>query len=608
AIIGVIGTYVVYDLDERTPPGLLKVLRRYTIFSLAVVVIGTFAIATLWLWMPLNGTDFQKELLRGYLTSAILTATYAALYWRESAQEARRLSYPVWVIAGAVVALLTLLVAIHYLDRFPRLNTIDELQNWIVQWTVANTGMLGSAIYRQMLPMPVVFYDGPHLLLGQLLKLFGDSFWQARVARLLLACLALPFIYLSGKRMYGQRAGLLAVVFALIIIIPTNFVRPDFFLGLMLSIDIYLYLRARTTRRPWLHFLTGLVLAFGIEGHPLVYRFGIALALIYLARWCSEMVQTRRFFLDGRFFALGLGALTAILIWFSLHILPDFQQGWHFIANYMPGGHASSYISNPLTQLLGFQLEVWAATSPFEVVIISLGVALAIWQHNDGDRLLLTLLFVSEFLLIATHYYFYRDFYQIHSLPIFALLGGRFLADLSDLRGARESSGRLAGLVMACMILCVSLAVMVQNAQAANDDPIRDDFTAIGRQLKTDLPKDAVVVGNEDYFLEIRSMNYYGIQTVTTPNWFLMKYQGDALWEVTKPDMIILSGDTLDIPKYTDTASLSAYMSENAFQLVRCYHSGSLVADVYAKQIPAGWTSNEGCQGLEDGVPPWLEK
>src|SRR5260221_2252310 len=140
---------------------------------------------------------------------------------------------------------------------------------------------------------------------------------------------------------------------------------------------------------------------------------------------------------------------------------------------------------------------------------MSLGVALAVWPHKEGDRLLLTLLFVSEILLIATSYYYYRDFYQVHALPIFALLGGRFLADVTDLRHGRESSGRVAGLVMACMIFCVSLLVLVQNADAASNDPVRDSFTEIARQLKADLPKDALIVGNEDYFMEIRSMNYY---------------------------------------------------------------------------------------------------
>ncbi len=49
------------------------------------------------------------------------------------------------------------------------------------------------------------------------------------------------------------------------------------------------------------------------------------------------------------------------------------------------------------------------------------------------------------------------------------------------------------------------------------------------------LPQDAIVVGSPEYFMELRSPNYYGIEAITTPNWFLVKYQGYELWQVTRP-------------------------------------------------------------------------
>src|SRR5260221_987754 len=126
------------------------------------------------------------------------------------------------------------------------------------------------------------------------------------------------------------------------------------------------------------------------------------------------------------------------------------------------------------------------------------------------------------------------------------------------------------------MVFVVGLFTMVQNAGAASIDPMRAEFTAIGRRLKADLPADWIVVGHEDYFLEFRSMNFYGIQTVTTLNWYLVKYQGYELWEVTKPDVFILS-TAIDIAKYTDYTSIYHYMDDHGFKLARCYTATGLI-------------------------------
>src|SRR5689334_21301093 len=140
--------------------------------------------------------------------------------------------------------------------------------------------------------------------MGFVLRFFGDTLWQSRFARMLLACLALPFIYLCGKIMYGKRTGVWAVVLAALLIPPTAYVRPDVFVGVMLSAALYVYWRAQNTRRPWMHYLAGLTVGLAGEGHPLAYRFGLAFALIYFVRWVYEMRQTRRVFLDGRLVAL----------------------------------------------------------------------------------------------------------------------------------------------------------------------------------------------------------------------------------------------------------------------------------------------------------------
>jgi hypothetical protein len=109
------------------------------------------------------------------------------------------------------------------------------------------------------------------------------------------------------------------------------------------------------------------------------------------------------------------------------------------------------------------------------------------------------------------------------------------------------------------------------------------------------LPADKIVVGNEDYFLEIRSLNYYGIETVTTPSWFLVDYEGYRLWQVTNPDIFILSPQ-IDTPKYTDLKSIRSYIADNGFKLVRCYtgDQGLITAQVHARDS-AGMEPDGSC-------------
>ena len=156
---------------------------------------------------------------------------------------------------------------------------------------------------------------------------------------------------------------------------------------------------------------------------------------------------------------------------------------------------------------------------------------------------------------------------------------------------------------MAVMVFASAFLVLNASAVDAASDPLRDDYTQIGKSLKADLPADKIIVGNEAYFLQIRSMNYYGIQTVTSPGWFKVNYDGYYLWMVTKPDIFILSPE-IDTPRYTDLESINYYIDNNGFKLVRCYtgNNGLIHAQVYALDS-AGLTANGSCP-RDEPFPP----
>jgi hypothetical protein len=603
ALVGIGGTLWAWRNQPASLPRWLQALRTRPPFHVAVIGGGILLLLTTWLTpFQMPTTSLQRELLRGYASAAILTVTYFALFW--CGRDAL-VSWRSWLVVAGVGASAAIFLTVHYLDRFPQLNRIDELHNWVVQWTYANTGLLGDALYRQMIPLPQPIYDSPHYVLGWLLRFIGDTFWQARFARLLMACLALPFIYLAGKRMYGKQTGLLAAVVALILLAPTAYVRPDVFVGVMLSIALYVYLRAQESRRPLMHYLTGLCVALAGEGHPLAYRFGIAFALLYGVRWLYQMWQARRLYIDGRLIALGLGGFTGMLIYLAIHILPNMDQGLHFATNYSPISRTAKEQLDAAFFILMLQLEVWIGTSPFELLFVALGVAIAVSEFKHGDRVLLMLLVVSELLMLATYGY-YREFYQVHFLPVFSLLAGRALANLSGMMIGHfpAGAGRRSTLVLVSMVLVVSLGSLAQTARSASKDTNRDEFMAIARQLKHDLPRDAIVVGAENYFMEIRSLNYYGIQTITTDQWFKVKYQGYELWKATNPDIFILTNE-LDTSRYTDLWSIYRYMDDNGFKFVRCYtETGLIRSHVYVRKMPSGWEVDSTCRRY--GAPAFV--
>jgi hypothetical protein len=517
--------------------------------------------------------------------------------------------FRLWLFVGLLAMATGIVLSILFLNRLPRLDTLDELHNWVVQWTYARTGLLGDWFYRQMIPLPQPIYDTFHIPAALLLRLIGDSFWQARLARFLLTLIALPFIYKSGEMLYGKRTGLFACAIAFFFMIPINYVRPDFGVGIMLSIGLYCFLLAEKHNRPILHYLTGLMIGLGGEGHPLAYRFGVAFGLIYGIRWLYEIYRRKRIFFDGHVFAIGMGGATAILIYVAIHLLPGLEQGLHFAKSYSPAGQTVPGQLQAATEIISRQFEVWNEFHPAEQWIFAAGIVLAVFRFHRGDRLILFILLVAEVLMLATYGY-YRAVYQIHFLPLFVLLMGKALADGFDFRSdPRPAEGNRWRLAFAALIFTICSAVMI-NRGLSEADPMREEFEDIGRQFAATFPPNVRVMANEDYFLTYTHPDFYGISTIATPAWFIVDLQDYALMEATAPDVIVLTPE-LDWPKYVPFTSIYEYIGDKGFQLVRCYTAtGKATARVYMKEPPQGWKDTTlGCRrwGGEDNREPAID-
>jgi hypothetical protein len=584
-------------------------LREHLLFRVIVIVPLTMFMTSYWLRFPDILRDIPHPYIRFCGSITIMAVVYFGLFWRAES-ETRPLRWRWWLLGGSIGLAVALTVGISYIGHFPQMDTLDEIHNYIVQWTFARTGILGESIFREMIPIPQPLYDSPHMVVGLLMRLFGDTFWQARLIRLMLSLIALPFIYNIGKILYGRRAGFFAVVAGLAYLLPSAYSRPDFAVGVLLSIGIYAYLKAEQVDHPllklpgkwaarlrlhekfkfspFLHFLAGLFVGMSVEGHLLSYRFGIAFALIYLVTWVWRMGKRKRLFLDGRIIALAFGASIALMIYVSVHILPGWDQAIHFLGGYAPSTTASDQ-GSAADLILRRQVDIWQQTTPIEMWMLLVAVLMAGLRFGRGDRILLTLLLVSEGLMLTTYSY-YRVFYQAHYLPLVALLIGKMLADGFDFAsGPRPKAAKASQLVLAAMVMCVSLSVLIDNA-AQSGDPMRTEFEAIGIQLAATIPEDKVVVANEDYFLHMPRMTFYSISTVATPTWFLTTVQGLPLFEQLQPDIFVISPQ-IDIPRYVPMTSINIYLARHNFRNVRCYTSSGLItAQVWVRELPPGWS------------------
>ena len=101
-----------------------------------------------------------------------------------------------------------------------------------------------------------------------------------------------------------------------------------------------------------------------VEGHLLAYRFALGMGLIYGVVWLGQMWQRKQIFLDWRIVALGGGGMLAILIYVTLHILPNPTQALSFLHGYSPTSRDATTQLDTALSIVRRQIEVWLETSP----------------------------------------------------------------------------------------------------------------------------------------------------------------------------------------------------------------------------------------------------
>lgn len=568
-------------------------------------------------WAPMAGLALLPALyvvLRGgllagedrvyaLLTSLLLAGTTALLLlllWRSGAAgESVTIRRPLLWLGLLTVA--QLLLATRYLEQVPLVSAIDE------------TGHIANALRQFNYPTRFVLLRPDHnartwvdfsaywVPAGAWYEVFGAGIRQARVLNLLVAWLALPFLYVAAARLQGRGAAFLTA--ALGIALLPHFVsgRSDVWVGTATAIAFCCYVLAREpgARRPGLlRFLCGFCALSAVDGHP----YGVFFALMFVLLHTPELLRRQR---AGFSFLAGCACYT--LFWLGYHLaLPGvrvaelpalFQATWSMesgIGRAQAGtGLNAANLIKVLQQFLYFH--------PVAAMLALPALVAALLRGRAGDRALL-LVMGGSFLLVMLTLAHINPYYPIFWLPLLCLPVGSWLARLLRPAGGHAGNGgfRLSGGALLLLLATLILSTLQLEESAVlnreNNEGARR-ATAVGQELDRLLPaEDLVVAGTYEVHLGMLGrLNYGGSCSFTRDD---PKY-----WPLGEPEAIVYTPG-----RDTGCHLLADWLREHDFRPAHCLELPHLGVGVAILYLSPGLAGEAGAVGCTPEDLAWMER
>lgn len=305
------------------------------------------------------------------------------------------------------------------------------------------------------------------LLVAGLYRLFGVRDLLARLVSALFSLGTGLWVYLLGRRFYGHRAGLLALLFLglspLYVYYGRN-VQPDA-TALFLSVgSLYLFTDWLETKR-WPSF-AGAAVCVSLSFLSKITSLHIALPLVFaaLARYRG------RFWREGRLWAFALIALAPSALYY-LHAHRLYQETGLTVYG-ISGGWPGSGKFDTLSQLGSLEFyRVMLARLRGPILgwygSLALALGLMLWSARKSDALLYVwLASVLLFILAVAQGNRQHEYYQLPLVPVGALFIGKALSALSA-PGSVNLSFRLirqhGGLVLVALVVLLSFRAALTN-------------------------------------------------------------------------------------------------------------------------------------------------
>lgn len=349
----------------------------------------------------------------------------------------------------ALVVVSFLLVATVRLGEAPVYET-DESYTLQVPYEMLHHGRLALPMYRFLggnieqvwHSLTPLFF----LLLGGFLKLFGFGVLQGRIFNLITVALVMLMVYLTGRRLFDWRAGLVAIVLMAsdqTVLERARLLRNDYAAEFFALLAFLLYEMAERRQSLRYYIGAGLAAGAGVMCHSSILYMIAAVALLMLMRdgWRLFKQAKLYLFLASAFAAMAYEVVYILIDWRNarlqyrddnLHFNIFSPSGlWENLLD-EPRRYARWYAAYdvyfpnvPRTLLHLFQLLIVVA---IVYLLVRLGLALKrkVVTGEPRVRLLVVTLTSALFFAVITHK---AGYYNIHLITWYALCVGVMMSD-----------------------------------------------------------------------------------------------------------------------------------------------------------------------------------
>jgi 4-amino-4-deoxy-L-arabinose transferase-like glycosyltransferase len=489
----------------------------------------------------------------------------ATAHWPPAAKRAA--AWMDWLLVGAI--LVYLLANLPFLVAWPAVHG-DEGREMNAFWVASGIDPSAKTLDPVYRHDPLYKGGLQGLSTGLSFRLFGFGLLQGRLVSLLWGGLLLWFTYLAGRRLYGQGAAAIAVLFLAAsqpFLVSSHMVRPDIVVAALVMAALWCTLRGLQDGGRHLHFLAGVILGLSFDVHPNTLAFIPMVGLCYLLRF------GRRAFLAPESWLLVAGLALGALYYVGVRIAPDPAHyleafGYWIGVDKRPPGLS-------LSLLPAFQAELWRWDQYFagrtsELALIGLGLVAAVWRLTRTRRLdpllggLLAAFLVFVFLVSSK-----SEFYMILFFPLLVLLLAAAVADV----GANLGGSRLVAVAL-LVILAVAGMGFEDNfrdvVEAASDFQDRD-YAALSAQLQTAIPPGSRVVAPPIYWIGLAQPPYY-LDYVDFYVWERIRRERNMTWPEflrdIDPDYVVLDAKA----KYEAGRNTPRFMEDNASLVAQIRH------------------------------------
>ena len=408
-------------------------------------------------------------------------------------------------------------------------------------------------------------------LSGVYMRIFGVGVNQARFFYLLVSALALPFITLSARRLFGKTAAFAAIALGLAIPLQYNWILAHSWVASATSIALYAMLRARDARRPAFYsFLCGFAAVSAVEGHIYGAAFALMFCLLWLWRWLCALRQGESW-RDTAFWSFVAGFALFSLLWAGYHIalpgtsladVPErLRETWAWESSI---SNAAAQVGLTPSNILA-QLKIYFYSAPAEMLLLTIALAAALKRRSAADGMLL-FLSGGALLIVGLLLGHVNDYYLIFLFPFVCLWFGAWLGEFFNSAGnPPPGSVRLSVAAFYVLLAALFLYASFGHARAQETALRRNqaqilEMERIGREIEGILPAaDIVVAGDPGYYLGMPQRLNYGVN-------FSFTWDLPAYWAFDDPQAIIV---TLGVDEsYSD---LDRWLIDHNFQPARCF-------------------------------------